>query len=575
MWNHLRTIYQQSNLVQEFELECNIVEYIQGDKNVRSFYAGLKLLWSEQDQILGQIISKVGLKEVLEERKKTRVVQFLMKLRPEFELIHGSLLNREVTLSLDVVLVAVLREEKRLRTQDAMESTPLPSIVLLVGKSTTIALTGNTKESVQCYECQDFGHITANCPKKKNICAYCKITGHHILDCCRHPNRSRIAHQAYQKNVTTLSGSFPAGHDLEKLIRDSIAATLPEDISSALSTSSLGTSNSIKSTWHLDLGAFNDMTGDLSQFSSFSSGVSKHVIHTENGHTLPTLGIGFAGNLCNVLYVPNLKANLVPVGQVVDQNCVAKFSPNGCVVQNLKIGMIMATGRRFGRIFLLESVHRHLHHCFLSISAADVTRSNKLLTLWHNRMGHPHSSRLHHMLKSCLPVAHHIHSNLLLAYTNCAGSKSHKLPFPSSSSTYKDPFDLVHSDVWGLSPILSRMGYKYFVLFIDHLESSEKPVDYDNGDLQPLSPSSTDPPLESPEQPMSNGNEAFQPVCLSVIVSTSSFSYLEDGSSLSVTPPRRSSRINRHSPKRLGGKFGKSYALHTTLHSVEVPTSYS
>ncbi|KAF3653170.1 hypothetical protein FXO38_06355 [Capsicum annuum] len=412
----------------------------------------------EQDQILGQNIFKAGLKEVLEERKKTRVVQFLMKLRPEFEPIRGSLLNREVTPALNVVLAAVLREETRLGTQVAMESTPLPSVALLAGKSTTVASTGNTKRSVQCYEWQDFGHIAANCPKKKNICAYCKITGHHISDCRRRPNRSRTAHQAYQTNVTTSSGSFIAGHDFEKLIRDSIAAALPEAISSALSASSSGTSNSINSTWHLDSGASNHMTGDLSQFSSLSSGVSKHVIHTANGHTLPASGIGSVGNLSNVLYVPKLKANLVSVGQLVDQNCVVKLSPNVCVVQNLKTGMTMATRRRFGRIFLLESVHRHLHHCFLSVSAADVTCSNKLLTLWHNRIGYPHSSRLHHMLKSCLPAAHHIHSSLFLACTSCVGSKSHKLPFPSSSFAYEDPFDLVYSDVWGPSLIFFKDG---------------------------------------------------------------------------------------------------------------------
>ncbi|KAH0669932.1 hypothetical protein KY285_024075 [Solanum tuberosum] len=75
-------------------------------------------------------MSMVGLKEILEERQRTRIVQFLMKLRLEFESIHGSLLNREVTLALDVVLAVVLREETRLETQAAMEFMPLPDVVL-------------------------------------------------------------------------------------------------------------------------------------------------------------------------------------------------------------------------------------------------------------------------------------------------------------------------------------------------------------------------------------------------------------------------------------------------------------
>ncbi|KAK4722068.1 hypothetical protein R3W88_012301 [Solanum pinnatisectum] len=162
-------------------------------------------------------MSTAGLKEMLGERQRTRMVQFLMKLRPEFESIRGSLLNREVTPALDVVLVAVL----------------------------------------------------PNCPKKKTFYAYCKITGHHISD-CRRPNSSRPAHQAYQTDITKSAGFFPSGHDLERLIQDSIAAALPGAISSALSASS---------------------------------------------------------------------------GQLVDQNCVVKFSPNDCVVQNLKTEMTMAKGR--------------------------------------------------------------------------------------------------------------------------------------------------------------------------------------------------------------------------------------
>ncbi|KAH0655721.1 hypothetical protein KY285_030603 [Solanum tuberosum] len=124
-------------------------------------------------------MSTAGLKEVLGERKRTRIVQFLMKLRPEFESIRGSLLNREVT----------------------------PA-------------------------------ITPYCPKKKKLCAYCKITGHHISSCRRRPNHSRPAHQVYQTDVTKSAGSFPSGHDLERLIRDSIATALPGAISSELSASS-------------------------------------------------------------------------------------------------------------------------------------------------------------------------------------------------------------------------------------------------------------------------------------------------------------------------------------------------
>ncbi|KAG5623484.1 hypothetical protein H5410_008702 [Solanum commersonii] len=63
------------------------------------------------------------------------MVQFLIKLQPEFKSIRDSLLNREVIHAIDVVLAIVLREETRLGTQAAMESNPLLVVALLAQKS--------------------------------------------------------------------------------------------------------------------------------------------------------------------------------------------------------------------------------------------------------------------------------------------------------------------------------------------------------------------------------------------------------------------------------------------------------
>lgn len=41
------------------------------------------------------------------------------------------------------------------------------------------------------------------------------------------------------------------------------------------------------------------------------------------------------------------------------------------------------------------------------------------------------------------------------------------LPFPLHDSTSKAGFDLVHTNVWGQAPVLSRHGHKYFVTLID------------------------------------------------------------------------------------------------------------
>lgn len=47
-------------------------------------------------------------------------------------------------------------------------------------------------------------------------------------------------------------------------------------------------------------------------------------------------------------------------------------------------------------------------------------------------------------------------------------AKSHHLPFSPSLSTTSSPLDLIHSDVWGPSPITSHKGFRYYIIFVDY-----------------------------------------------------------------------------------------------------------
>ena len=50
----------------------------------------------------------------------------------------------------------------------------------------------------------------------------------------------------------------------------------------------------------------------------------------------------------------------------------------------------------------------------------------------------------------------------------CCIAKAHRLPYTPSITQHSMPLSLIHSDLWGPSPLVSRNGYSYYVTFIDH-----------------------------------------------------------------------------------------------------------
>ena len=50
--------------------------------------------------------------------------------------------------------------------------------------------------------------------------------------------------------------------------------------------------------------------------------------------------------------------------------------------------------------------------------------------------------------------------------STCCYGKIHKLPFSSFDTIYTQPLQLIHSDLWGPSPLQSFSGYYYYIHFV-------------------------------------------------------------------------------------------------------------
>lgn len=172
-----------------------------------------------------------------------------------------------------------------------------------------------------------------------------------------------------------------------------------------------------------------------------------------NGSNLPITKVGdITQTFKNVFVSPKLSANLISVGQLVDENCDVKFSRNGWLVQDQVSGTIIVNGPKVGRLFPIHfSVPRVLSFAY--------TPTTSKTEVWHKRLGHPNSVVLSHLSNSGPLGNKKQFSVASFDCSTCKLGKSKTLPFPNFDSRATKCFDVIHSDVWGISPIVSHAHF--------------------------------------------------------------------------------------------------------------------
>lgn len=182
--------------------------------------------------------------------------------------------------------------------------------------------------------------------------------------------------------------------------------------------------------------------------------------HVANRNSLPITTVGdITPIFSNAFILPGLSDNLLLVSQLLDNNYDIHFSRDGCCVQDRVSRTLIAKGPKVGRLFPLHiSIPSNA-----SLTCSAVVNKSEV---WHKRLGHPNSTILSSLLASCL-LGKDQFSSLSFDCSTCKLGKSNILPFPLASSHAIKCFDIIHSDVRGITLVISHAHFEYFVAFID------------------------------------------------------------------------------------------------------------
>ena len=132
-------------------------------------------------------------------------------------------------------------------------------------------------------------------------------------------------------------------------------------------------------------------------------------------------------------------------------NCCALIYPKFFLFQDILTKEIIGRGTKRGGLYYMDEFN--------------VGRANKVdrngdkeqeIWLWHHWLGHPSFFYLRHLFPS-------LFSNLdstMFKCKTCILVKSHRVPYPINSKRCEKPFMLIHSDVWGPTPISISSGIR-------------------------------------------------------------------------------------------------------------------
>lgn len=224
--------------------------------------------------------------------------------------------------------------------------------------------------------------------------------------------------------------------------------------------------------WFLDSGCSNHMSGDKRWFIELDH-TFRHSVKLGNNSKMAVMGKGnirmqFEGKtqvITEVFYIPDLKNNLLSIGQLQEKNLAILIQGNTCKIYHPIKGLIMQTHMSANRMFVLLAsmpINAPGPTCFQASSDDSTTN------LWHQRFGHLNMKGLRTLAYRSMVTGLPMLKASSKLCPDCVVGKQHRDPFPKKSSwRASQPLQLIHSDICGPITPESNSHKRYIITFID------------------------------------------------------------------------------------------------------------
>ncbi|KAM2874298.1 hypothetical protein COP2_017588 [Malus domestica] len=312
----------------------------------------------------------------------------------------------------------------------------------------------NTRSNVviECQICNKRGHTAVNCYQRNSNSSNSSF----VIECQICGKRGHLALDCYQMNNYSFQGQSPPT-SLSAMNAQQAPQFSPQD------------------NWIVDSGASHHMTADINALTQVTPFEGSDKIIIGNGTGLSIHNIGSATIQTNnhslllnkILHVPRIARNLLSVKQLcADNKSWFICDESQFFVQDKRTREIVYHGKsKPEELFHIPVVPQKRGVQVSSSNPAAYLGKAIKSEVWHQRLGHPTQEIMSSMLQKS-KISGYIDDKHTICVP-CIQGKMSRTPFPVRSNTCTFPFEKIHSDTWGPSPVKSLEGYRYYVTLID------------------------------------------------------------------------------------------------------------